>query len=1277
MSDSTPGGGFPTPPNPAQATIPPATTPQETILPGQSESVGVPAAARSGPMPAQFGRYQIEECLGQGAMGSVYKALDTQLDRPVALKIPKFDTNDPGLLERFYREARSAATLSHANICPVFDVGEIDGTHYISMGYIEGKPLSAFIRPDKPLSEKQVVSIVRKLAVALKDAHDKGIVHRDLKPDNVMIAAKSTPVIMDFGLARRETGSDEIRVTQGGQMLGTPAYMSPEQVDGNVELMGPPCDVYSLGVMTYELLTGRLPYEGSVAAVLAQIMKGEPRSPSEFRAGLNLELQAVCLKMMAAGRDQRYATMAEVVRDLTAFAKGTPTSVRDTSAGVTSLGLSEQDAGLSALTAPDDVPVIALTADEPSKVKVATTADRVRQLPTWAIGSGIAAAAVVLFFAVYTLFIKVGDQTIRLTLDDPGADVFIDGDEIRIENLGATIQLSPGQHGFEVKRGDIVVRADNFTVLDGNNPVLKIEVVDDNAATAGSRRLSGSPPPVGDAELRAAVEWMIPYSSELKVARGSQAAVTVRTAADIPDGSFQVVSIVIPRDKAWPQDASEWKHLGSLNSLTAFTVRDPRFNDDMLTYLSGAPRLERLHLTNASVTADGLRVLRTMPALKELTLGSSVSRRSTVVNDDALKSVAEIANLSRLSLEYCSVTDAGLLSLATANRLRELAVSKSPVSEVGVAAFRQAHPDCVATIDGVQLSPGTPTAGPAVMATAAKPRDVIQELAAKSRPKGVGEGVTVFPGANGNGRSGAWCLNVPFKPGEIANGTEWQFTYRTGGSARGLHVIHPWKDGQLVVFLYRDWIAVSPVDEKRDNYLLRSKHPVEQTAAWNEVFPLSNGTPYQVTSHLHPDGRYVLEMNGEIVATSSIDTATPFKLNEKFNDAKAIRVWKPGMAGLLVGPRDSSGINSVTNVKLSGPGQGATAAATTARTPPGSRPGRDKRSPIPPEYANSTDPVRRAVGWAISHQYTVHYRTAKGSGSTSMFKPLENRDSFTVHRVHANQVAGIPQSDWGQIVGFGPALDHVTINHPDFDDAALMQLARLAGLKILALEASAVTETGLGQLADFPALQHVQIGWLSAKKSMSVSETALEQLMAMPRLQTLTLDNCRMTDDSLRKLSESNSLQSLTMRNCDLTDASLEQLRGLQLETLHLQGNDLTDAAGLALSEIKSLKSLTLRKTGVSDETLKLVNTLPNLQMLDLAETAVTSDGFEDVSRLVRLKTLVLDKTSVGDAALKNLVNVEALRMLSLKETDCSAEAVAEFRNARRNCYVGFSAAAR
>jgi tRNA A-37 threonylcarbamoyl transferase component Bud32 len=171
----------------------------ETQVPGRPSKPSAFAVSQ------MFGRYRIDKLLGQGAMGSVYQVFDTHLQRNVALKIPKVDAGDAALLERFYREARTAGAIRNANICPVYDVGELDGQHFISMAYIDGKPLSSFIRPGKPIPIKSIALLVRKLALALQEAHALGVVHRDLKPDNIMIDAKQEPVIMDFGLARIES----------------------------------------------------------------------------------------------------------------------------------------------------------------------------------------------------------------------------------------------------------------------------------------------------------------------------------------------------------------------------------------------------------------------------------------------------------------------------------------------------------------------------------------------------------------------------------------------------------------------------------------------------------------------------------------------------------------------------------------------------------------------------------------------------------------------------------------------------------------------------------------------------------------------------------------------------------------------------------------------------------------------------------------------------------------------------------------------------------------
>jgi serine/threonine protein kinase len=240
-------------------------------------------------------------------MGSVYLAEDTQLQRKVALKIPQIPDDDSGeWLGRFYREARAAATIHHSHLCPVYDVGEIDGIHFLTMAYIEGEPLSARIAQRRePWPVSDAAALLCKLALAMQVLHDQGIVHRDLKPANIMINRHGEPVIVDFGLARRADAEDAT-LTRLGELLGTPAYMSPEQVEGIMENIGPPSDLYSLGVILFELLTARRPYLGSAASVLGQILRDPAPPPSNFRAGLDGQIDSICFRLMARQPVDRY-----------------------------------------------------------------------------------------------------------------------------------------------------------------------------------------------------------------------------------------------------------------------------------------------------------------------------------------------------------------------------------------------------------------------------------------------------------------------------------------------------------------------------------------------------------------------------------------------------------------------------------------------------------------------------------------------------------------------------------------------------------------------------------------------------------------------------------------------------------------------------------------------------------------------------------------------------------------------------------------------------------
>ena len=283
------------------------------------------AQERGGSVPVEkkrIGRYRIERVLGTGAMGAVYLARDETLDRPVAVKVPRFpDGSGEQVVKRFYREARSAAAITHPNICAIYDVGEDEGTHYIAMQYVEGHSLADYVDSHRQPQE-QVALVVRKIAVAMHEAHGYNLVHRDLKPDNVMIDHRGEPVVMDFGLARR-SGNEDVKITREGTISGSPAYMSPEQLGGRVADIDPRSDIYSLGVLFYEALTGELPFQGggSIVALITEVISHNPKPPQQIRRELDPRICAICMQAMARNPDQRYATMQDFATALDQFLK--------------------------------------------------------------------------------------------------------------------------------------------------------------------------------------------------------------------------------------------------------------------------------------------------------------------------------------------------------------------------------------------------------------------------------------------------------------------------------------------------------------------------------------------------------------------------------------------------------------------------------------------------------------------------------------------------------------------------------------------------------------------------------------------------------------------------------------------------------------------------------------------------------------------------------------------------------------------------------------------
>ena len=271
------------------------------------------------------GHFELLERVGSGHFGDVWKAHDQSLDRIVAVKIPRTRGLDRRTADLFLSEARAAAELRHRHIVPVYEASR-EGEHiYIVSEFIHGVPLSDYLRTNR-LTARDSAQLCRTIAEALDHAHDAGVVHRDLKPGNIMMDGDRNPHLMDFGLAKRDAG--EMTVTVDGKILGTPAYMSPEQSAERLRLPTGDTDIYSLGVILYEMLAQRRPFQGGARLLVRQVLHDEPPARRSFDRSIPRDLETICLKAMDKQPSRRYQTAEDLADDLSRYLRGEPITAR-------------------------------------------------------------------------------------------------------------------------------------------------------------------------------------------------------------------------------------------------------------------------------------------------------------------------------------------------------------------------------------------------------------------------------------------------------------------------------------------------------------------------------------------------------------------------------------------------------------------------------------------------------------------------------------------------------------------------------------------------------------------------------------------------------------------------------------------------------------------------------------------------------------------------------------------------------------------------------------
>lgn len=459
----------------------PLVSARDTIQP--SDSVPI-TTAHFASLPMDFGRYRIESLLGQGMMGTVYRAHDRQLDRVVALKLARSSASGAAkIIQRMEVEAKAAAKVDHPQICKVYDYGEIDGIHFIALQYIDGEDLKTYLkRVGRRRSPKEALEIVLKTANALNAAHQNGVIHRDLKPENIMVNLQGDPVIMDFGLARRLTQSTNAGLTQG-MIIGTAGYMSPEQAIGKPEGIDHRTDIYALGVILFEMLTGQWPFQGSAIEVMGKKCVLMPPSPRDLVPDLPPQLVNACEKMIAKDKEDRFIDVAELIaslqsidlspRDVDAvenrpFAEWEPEEIALTANSQGGGGLSQRTASKT-------------LSGSNSLSRQSNSFEQTLQLlcgQVWrnrlALLALVAAGAMLLGM---TFFFRTGDALFRMEVLADDIDVTFHEKSLNFADGQREFKVTPGEQILHIKSGDLEFDTDKFSLKRGENPVVTIERV--------------------------------------------------------------------------------------------------------------------------------------------------------------------------------------------------------------------------------------------------------------------------------------------------------------------------------------------------------------------------------------------------------------------------------------------------------------------------------------------------------------------------------------------------------------------------------------------------------------------------------------------------------------------------------------------------------------------------------------------------------------------------------------------------------------------------------
>jgi serine/threonine protein kinase/Leucine-rich repeat (LRR) protein len=619
----------------------------------------------------RLGYYRVLKVLGKGGMGAVFLAEDPKLGRRVALKVmlPRIAAADPTAKERFLREARAAARLKSDHIVTIYQVDETNGVPYLAMELLEGQSLDVILRAGQPLSAAQIICIARDIARGLADAHDKGLVHRDIKPGNLWLEgtldAGVRVKILDFGLARAE--QDDIHLTQSGAIVGTPAFMAPEQARGD-KGVDARADLFSLGCVLYRLCTGEVPFKAeTMIGTLMAVAMNDPVALTRRNESIPSELSQLITQLLEKDPSRRPKSARDVVARLNEIER----SLRGSQAGDATFGLTTP--GTSA----------------PASSRVTTEREGyVGRGPLSPAFAGLLLAALCGLAAVIFFWQMPDGRVVRIECDDPSIKVAFEDGELKVTGAyKEPITLKPGKVDLRITRqgadgDDFNFETDKLIVNKGDKIVLKIEVLEGKVqiVQAGkgvldSKALPVEPAPIAVADAdRKAAEWVLSIGGKVQVNEKRWIHATV----DLPKYNFALTQVNLVGNKS-VTDAG-LAHCKDLKRVTSFNLDSTNVTNDGLEQLKGLERLSVLNLWATKVSDEGLVHLQGLQGLKELGLGGRAN-----VTDAGLLQLKSLKGLTHLYLDGTHVTNAGLLHLKDFKELTVLDLGATAVTDDGIA----------------------------------------------------------------------------------------------------------------------------------------------------------------------------------------------------------------------------------------------------------------------------------------------------------------------------------------------------------------------------------------------------------------------------------------------------------------------------------------------------------------------------------------------------------------------------------------------------------------